>query len=136
MLPKDSHIDLFLGWKTSGNWTLPATYDSILNAKNSMCGDECNLYIERKENQIRILSLGGESCSICQASMGILFSNQTLWSKDFFLNQLEIRKNALEDETLSKRIPVDERRFWELILTYPNRHRCALLPWVALGKGF
>ncbi|WP_411822844.1 iron-sulfur cluster assembly scaffold protein [Leptospira sp. 'Mane'] len=136
MLPKDNHIDLFLDWKTSGNWVFPANYDSVLNAKNSMCGDECDLYIKREDNQIRILALGGESCSICQASMGILFSRQTLWSKDFFLNQLEIRKKCLNELKVSDQIPVDESRFLELLFTYPNRHRCALLPWVALGKGF
>ncbi len=102
-----------------------------------MCGDETELFVSQDRNlSLQILGLKGEACSICQASAGILYAKKHLWTEDFVRSEWELRQKYLETGIGSEEIPDSEREFWEIVLHYPGRHRCALLPYVALKKGF
>jgi nitrogen fixation NifU-like protein len=126
----------FLKWKELGNWSPAETNVSSLRAKNPLCGDEIILNIERQESGIRIISLDGEACSVCLASAALLYCRGEIWDS-VRLKEVQSRIGKFwESEIGLPDFTVDEVIFLKTMKNHPGRHRCAVLPYVALAKGF
>lgn len=129
-------IQDFLKWKELGKWSPSETNASSLRAKNPLCGDEIILNIERQDSCIRIISLDGEACSVCLASAAFLYRRGEIWDSTRLMEvQSQIGK-FWESEIGLSDFTLDEVIFFKTMKNHPGRHRCAMLPYVALAKGF
>ncbi|WP_108973260.1 iron-sulfur cluster assembly scaffold protein [Leptospira ryugenii] len=129
-----SDIELFLHWKGLGKWSHKPESQFTISVHNPLCGDELHLDFSQVEGGFLIESMSGESCSVCQASSGLLFHKKLVWSKEEAERQKSVYSEYLEG--LLNDIPLDEKPFWDILKTKPGRHRCALLPYQALIKFF
>ncbi|XDD48225.1 iron-sulfur cluster assembly scaffold protein [Leptospira sp. WS39.C2] len=135
MLSENKSFQDFLKWKSYANWNKPK--ESVLEkrALNPLCGDEVILYYNRIKNEgIEIVAVSGDSCSICSASLGLLFKNQSLFLTKDIPKYLSERKKFLEGEESSLFGDLEELSFFHSVVSHPSRHRCALLPWQTLEK--
>lgn len=125
----------FLDWKHLGKWSRPNGEHLTARAHNPLCGDEIVIYFERdSEGKIRILGIGGESCSVCEASAGLLFSRNRNFFKSEVEKEIEKFMNYVENEVDLDFFNEAENKFWNLIKKTPNRLRCATLPFKALVR--
>ncbi|TGK48474.1 iron-sulfur cluster assembly scaffold protein [Leptospira bouyouniensis] len=125
----------FLNWKSLANWEKPNEPVFEVVGLNPLCGDEVKLYYKISEGKtIQIVSVAGESCSICSASLGFLFKNQTKFVIDLFASYSSERKKFLEGSETSLFGDLEEISFLNIVKAHPSRHRCALLPWQTLQK--
>lgn len=126
----------FLNWKELGIWGDVDPTQKVLTASNPLCGDQISLHCIVSNAQIEIQSMNGESCSVCSASAGILFHRKEKWDQSKLnLYQGDI-EDFLNDNHSLEGFNTDEIHFWMLMKHHPGRHRCALLPFQALRKGF
>ncbi len=125
----------FIDWKNLGNWSEPLGNHYTSKAQNPLCGDEIVFYFERdSDSRIRVLGLGGESCSVCEASAGLLFHRKQNFFKVEVEKEIDKFLNYLETEVDIEFFNEAEKEFWNLIKKTPNRLRCATLPFKALVR--
>ncbi len=126
----------FLRWKELGNWEPLHEPSEIASAKNPLCGDEIFLQFEKTGDSAKVIALGGDSCSICSASAGLVFQRAEHWTEasiSGFKNKIE--QFLFSEETLTD-ISIDETTFWNIVKENPSRHRCAILPLQAIQNIF
>lgn len=135
MSHESSSFQKFLDWKNLGVWEVPKEKHSQCSKTNPLCGDEVIIYFRTTEKLgLRILGLGGESCSVCQAASGLLFKRNTEFLKSELQKEIESFQNFLETEEGHFLLNEDEESFFRLVKSSPNRIRCALLPWETAVK--
>ncbi len=126
----------FLNWKELGIWEEAKQSHTILTASNPLCGDQISLHCIVANAKIEIESMNGESCSVCMASSGILFSRREKWDLSSLNRYQGFIENFLHDNRSFESFNTEEIQFWMLMKQNPGRHRCAFLPFQALRKGF
>ncbi|MCW7497143.1 iron-sulfur cluster assembly scaffold protein [Leptospira levettii] len=125
----------FLKWKSYAHWQKPLGSVLEVSGLNPLCGDKVKLYyLEEGKDQIKILGVSGDSCSICSASVGFLFKQQSKFQKNNLLFYLNERKKFLEGDETSLFGDLEEITFFRNVKSHPSRYRCALLPWQTLLK--
>ena len=95
--------------------------------KNSICGDEMQIYLIVKNDKITNFKYKCESCIYCQASVSLLSRNAKNKSIEKVKNFAELAKNCFEKNT--KSFDKDWKEF-DKIMTKNNisRKECLLLP--------
>ena len=95
--------------------------------KNSICGDEMQIYLIVKNDKITNFKYKCESCIYCQASVRLLSRNAKNNSIKKVKNFAELAKNCFEKNT--KSFDKDWKEF-DKIMTKNNisRKECLLLP--------
>ena len=95
--------------------------------KNSICGDEMQIYLIVKNDKITNFKYKCESCIYCQASVSLLSRNAKNKSIKKVKNFAELAKNCFEKNT--KSFDKDWKEF-DKIMTKNNisRKECLLLP--------
>ena len=95
--------------------------------KNSICGDEMQIYLIVKNDKITNFKYKCESCIYCQASVSLLSRNAKNKSIKKVKNFAELAKNCFEKNTKSFG---KEWREFDKIMTKNNisRKECLLLP--------
>ena len=95
--------------------------------KNSICGDEMQIYLIVKNDKITNFKYKCESCIYCQASVSLLSRNAKNKSIKKVKNFAELAKNCFEKNT--KSFDKDWKEF-DKILGKNNKSRkeCLLLP--------
>ncbi|MDF3819026.1 iron-sulfur cluster assembly scaffold protein [Leptospira sp. 96542] len=125
----------FSQWKELAFWAKPEPPYLVVSKLNPLCGDEVIFYYAMDtKGQIRILGVGGESCSLCSASLGLLYQKSQVWNLDTIDGMVSERKEFLEGNDSHLKLDDWELEFWNQVKIYPNRHRCVLLPWQTLLK--
>ncbi|MBU1699479.1 MAG: SUF system NifU family Fe-S cluster assembly protein [Candidatus Eisenbacteria bacterium] len=101
-------------------------------ASNPLCGDETSLAVELVDGRFLKIQVRSGGCSICVASgsmMGEIVQGRT---------EKETRRIADAFQLLMKGSPIPDNvdlgdlRVLEGVLRFPERVKCATLPWVAL----
>ncbi|TGM54089.1 iron-sulfur cluster assembly scaffold protein [Leptospira biflexa] len=135
MSSENKSYEDFLKWKSYANWIIPSEPLLEVKSLNPLCGDEVKLYYQITEKKtIQIKAVSGDSCSICAASVGFLFKNQSLIQYEFIGSYEIERKKFLEGNESSLFGDLEEISFLRIVRTHSSRHRCALLPWQTLEK--
>ena len=95
--------------------------------KNSICGDEMQIYLIVKNDKITNFKYKCESCIYCQASVSLLSRNAKNKSIEKVKNFAELAKNCFEKNT--KSFDKDWKEF-DKIMSKNNisRKECLLLP--------
>ncbi|MCT8332321.1 iron-sulfur cluster assembly scaffold protein [Leptospira sp. 85282-16] len=134
-MSQESSFSDYLRWKSLAVWEKPTSEHQMVKGLNPLCGDEIIIYYCLSENNtIEILSLGGESCSICSAAAGFLFRNQNHFQRNQIQSYLTERKKFLDGEDSSLFQDFEEVSFFRTLRSHPGRYRCGLLPWQTLVK--
>jgi len=114
------------------NMFVPEQYTDQLRVENTLCGDDCTLYLKREGGIIRQVCFSAKSCLLVRASASVLtglvrdysvdeafiLAGQAL---DFFRNSLPETNNLPEIFSLFS--PLRE---------FPTRSKCLALPWLSL----
>lgn len=106
---------------------------------NPLCGDEVIVYldIDPETDTVRDVKIGGQGCSISQASTSVMSGlvvgkpiDEALRLQEKFLSLMQSQGHAVlsdadEDE-------LDDAVAFEGVSKYPGRVKCALLGWMAM----
>jgi len=102
-------------------------------AKNSLCGDEIQLFLKINKGKITEFSYQGKNCIYCQASANLLSNNSNGKGIEEMIEVCDCANEFFKKKgDLSKNL----KKYKELISSKNvNRKECILLPFNALKKG-
>ena len=102
-------------------------------AKNTLCGDEIQLFLKINKGKITEFSYQGKNCVYCQASANLLSNN----SKGKGVEEMiEVCDCANEFFKKKGNLSTNLKKYEELLSSKNiNRKECILLPFNALRKG-
>ena len=102
-------------------------------AKNTLCGDEIQLFLKINKGKITEFSYQGKNCVYCQASANLLSNNSNGKGIE---EMIEVCDCANEFFKKKGDLSTNLKKYKELISSKNiNRKECILLPFNALKKG-
>lgn len=104
-----------------------------VNANNSSCIDNINLYLKFNNNILEDIYFDGEACAISTSATSILL--KLLIGKDLnYINSFILNyEKMINGENYNKEL-INEANVFDEIYLQHNRKACALIPIIALNK--
>jgi len=100
-----------------------------LEAYNSICGDQYQLFFEIEEDQITAIHFHGYGCAISKAATSILTKHLLDKNLKEAHQICQLYQKHLESNALSKEATVEEFEAFSAVQSFPGRLRCANLSW-------
>ncbi|TSC75525.1 MAG: Modular FeS cluster scaffolding protein NifU [Parcubacteria group bacterium Gr01-1014_30] len=116
----------------------PRNFGSIKKATystevfNPLCGDRCRVYLKTDGDNIRQVSFEGQGCLISIASASLMtemLGGRTLKEASEIFRYFQ---GMVKSGNLRKKIELGKLAAFSGIAKFPQRVRCALLPWEAM----
>ncbi len=112
---------------------------------NPLCGDEVVVYVALTEGMIEDIKIGGQGCSISQASasmMSEIIKGKRLEEAELiikaFKEMMDIYESELsgddEVKTISSDVDLGDLEALQGVVKYPVRIKCATLAWNTLTQ--
>ncbi len=125
---------------------LPVPPAQRVEGFNPLCGDEIVLYLDVEDGRVADVKVGGQGCSISQASSSMMSAaikgkplDEVRRLISAFKALMSIHEAALEGSQAATE-PVTEVRLGDLealkgVVKFPVRIKCATLAWNTLAQG-
>jgi nitrogen fixation NifU-like protein len=140
-------LDHYRSPRNRGELAVPPAHRS--EGFNPLCGDEVVIYLDVDGNTVRDVKIGGQGCSISQAStsmMSAAVKGKTLDEArkliTAFKAMMSIHESKLEGDEDGAGPPseLDDTRLGDLealqgVVKFPVRIKCATLAWNTLQQG-
>jgi nitrogen fixation NifU-like protein len=140
-------LDHYRSPRNRGELAVPPAHRS--EGFNPLCGDEVVIYLDVDGNTVRDVKIGGQGCSISQAStsmMSAAVKGKTLEEARkliaAFKSMMSIHESKLEgdDDGADPATDVEDTRLGDLealqgVVKFPVRIKCATLAWNTLQQG-
>ena len=104
---------------------------------NPMCGDEIKVFLDIKNNAVKKIRIGGQGCSISQASASMM---TTLIEGKSIKEVHQISKAfkymmAIHEEDVMEDVDLGDLEALQGVVKFPLRIKCAILSWHTLEQG-
>ncbi len=107
---------------------------------NPMCGDEIKVFLDLEDGQIKKIRIGGQGCSISQASasmMTTLVEGKSIEDvkhiSKAFKSMMAIHEEG--EEEVPQDIDLGDLEALQGVVQFPLRIKCAILSWHTLEQG-
>ncbi len=114
---------------------------------NPLCGDEVVVYVVLKDGMIEDIKIGGQGCSISQASasmMSEIIKGRSIEEAKLIIQAFKEMMDVYESElsgkdeirSMSSDIDLGDLEALQGVVKYPVRIKCATLAWNTLTQSF
>ncbi|MEE2682682.1 MAG: SUF system NifU family Fe-S cluster assembly protein [Actinomycetota bacterium] len=114
---------------------------------NPLCGDEVVVYVVLKDGMIEDIKIGGQGCSISQASasmMSEIINGKSIEEAELIIQAFKEMMDIYESELSGKKdvesttsnIDLGDLEALQGVVKYPVRIKCATLAWNTLTQSF
>ncbi len=129
----DLYQDIILDhWQNPRSGNLDIMPDATITISNDSCGDSSSVGVSHNTNKITSVRALTTGCTICMASSSMM----TEIMHDIPAAEAHIYVDALRDMVTSGTVPAalhhTDLAALRGVASYPNRVKCAMLPWLAL----
>jgi nitrogen fixation NifU-like protein len=108
-------------------------FDAEAEGDNPMCGDRVHLAITCDDGRVRQLRHETKGCAICIAAAELMGDAVIGKSRDEIDDLAQAFDGMVSGGMVPERADFADLRALAGVHEYRSRHRCALLPWQALG---
>lgn len=113
--------------------------DAKITAHNPMCGDDFQLYIEKGDENLKVIRFEGYGCNIAKASTALLAKKLEGLGVEEATKRIQqfLRVADQQEKEQPKTIWNDpDVLAFAMARQFPERHTCVTLSWIALAKHF
>jgi nitrogen fixation NifU-like protein len=108
---------------------------TTVKGDNPACGDEVELMVKLTPESIEALKFLGHGCAICMASASLMTVKMRGKSRDEARATIEaFRRMVTESEPSKLRADFGDLLVFSAVRRFPQRVKCATLPWRALEQ--
>ena len=107
-------------------------YEKV-NAANSSCVDNLDIYVKIENNKIKDITFMGEACAISISSTSIMINNLIGKTTNEAYHYIEQFENMVSESSYDKELLGDANAYFD-IASQGHRKTCALLPYIGMKK--
>ncbi len=131
----DLYRDIVLDHSTSPRGTQAIErVDASASLFNPACGDRVQLSVQFENGTVSHIQCVSKACSICTASGSILAEAIPQLPTSKARDHIEAIKSMIRERTVPAVLQDTDAASLAGVAEFPNRVRCALLPWTALEQ--
>ncbi len=129
-------LDHYRNPRNRGELSTPPAHRS--EGFNPLCGDEIVLFVDVDEGVVRDVKVGGQGCSISQASASMMTTAvkgkvlpDALRMVEAFKSMMTVHEDHLDDSEPEPAppIPLGDLEALRGVVKFPSRIKCATLSW-------
>jgi nitrogen fixation NifU-like protein len=108
--------------------------NATAHGSNVSCGDEISLKVNVQQENLVELAFTGDSCAICRASASLLCQHMENLPLNEVKKMVSLQLEKLTKITRSSQLFENEFEPLNVVVKFPIRKQCAILPWSTLDN--
>jgi nitrogen fixation NifU-like protein len=109
--------------------------DVLVHGDNPACGDEIHLGVQfATDGKLQEIKFNGQGCAISQASASMMTGKLKGKSREEAAAMARTFKDLVTSETAEQTKSLGDLRLLQGVRKFPQRVKCAMLPWRALEQ--